>query len=158
MDGLVKVAAGAVVAVAAVVALGVGALDHVKTLAGDFLGEAQNTAVQSAESLTQQGAGLAAAMATLGMGTVQDTTSGQLSRALQFCLDNTLLTTEEVNPVRPGMTASGESAAGQGGRSSSGSTDLESSLRALGGEVKRSAQNSACDLVLSTARATAPKG
>ena len=44
MDGLVKVAAGAVVAVAAVVALGVGALDHVKTLAGDFLGEAQNTA------------------------------------------------------------------------------------------------------------------
>jgi len=63
-----------------------------------------------------------------------------------------------VNPVRPGMTASGESAAGQGGRSSSGSTDLESSLRALGGEVKRSAQNSACDLVLSTARATAPKG
>ena len=46
----------------------------------------------------------------------------------------------------------------RGGRSSSGSTDLESSLRALGGEVKRSAQNSACDLVLSTARATAPKG
>ena len=99
MDGLVKVAAGAVVAVAAVVALGVGALDHVKTLAGDFLGEAQNTAVQSAESLTQQGAGLAAAMATLGMGTVQDTTSGQLTRALQFCLDNTLLTTEELSLI-----------------------------------------------------------